>query len=187
MSAAPNEPTPVAPAPPAANPPSPQVPAPPAPEARPGPASRAFLAVSAVLFFGWLAWLSLTALTKSREPIVSRVQAAVATVPVVAEVDADDKGTPSANVKVVEALKPNGPAKDAPLAVGNLPSARGFTGKGKYLLLLAVEPNAFLPDGRPAFQLVGSRGASADPDPPVIYPWSPDIEAQARRMFRAKD
>ncbi len=182
MSAAPNEP-PVAPAPPPANP----APVPQAPEARPGPASRAFLVVSAVLFFGWLAWLSLTALTKSREPIVSRVQAAVATVPVVAEVDADDKGAPVASVKVVEALGPKGPAKDAPLAVGNLPAARGFTGKGKYLLLLAVEPNAFLPDGRPVFQLVGSRGASADPDPPVIYPWTPDVEAQARRMFRAKD
>src|SRR5437764_9069093 len=141
MSAAPGDkPTePAASLPPLAPPPT----APQSPSATPqaavpegppnDPRAKAFLAVSAVLLFGWLAWLSSAALTKSREPIVSRAQAAVAKMPVVAKVDADEKGAPVARVTVVEALKPNGPPKDTPLEVENFNLARGFTGPGEYL------------------------------------------------------
>jgi hypothetical protein len=148
------------------------------------PMAKALLAVTAALFFGWLAWLSYAALTKSREPIVPRAQAAVA-VPVVAKVDADEKGAPVQFVTVVESLKPDGPSKDTPLVV-KLSEVRGFTGRGEYLLLLAPEPHAFLPDGRPVFQLVGPRGAP-DSEPPTMYQWTPDVAAQAKRMYRSKD
>src|SRR4051812_19659199 len=134
MSAAPSDKSDETTAPaPAATPQA--VPTAPRPSGLPtSPAARVLLAVSAVLFFGWLAWLSYTALTKSRDPIVSRVQVAVAPVPVVANVEADDKGAPKVTVTVEESLLPNGPPKGTVLTVVNLPGARGFTEKGKYLL-----------------------------------------------------
>ena len=147
------------------------------------PLSRAFLAVSAVLFVGWLVWLSYAALNKSREPIVSHSQAALAVVPVVAKVEADEKGAPGVKVTVVEALMPDGPPKDTPLTVTNLPTASGFAGAGEYLLLLA--PPMFTPDGSMVFRLVGSRVSATDADPAPIYRWTPDVAAQARRMSRA--
>ena len=48
------------------------------------------LAASAVLLVGWLGWLGYTALTKNRGPVVSRAQAAAATLAVVAEVPAGE-------------------------------------------------------------------------------------------------
>ena len=169
---------------------APTAPVPVVPQAGPDrppsdPARRAFLAVTAVLFFGWLAWLSYTALTKSREPIVSRSQAALAHLPVVAKVDADDKGAPVARVTVVEALRPDGPPKDTKLNITNLPSAQEFPGAGEYLLLL--EPGGFTLEGVPVFRLVGSSPSSTDSEPKTIYRWTPDVEAQARRLYRAKD
>lgn len=168
--------------------PSPPQAAPPAPNRPPNdPKARVFLAVSAALLFGWLAWLSYTALTKSRDPIVSRAQAAVATTGVVAKVDADEKGAPVAKVTVVDSLGPGGPPKDAPLEVENMHLARGFTGAGEYLLLLPREPHEVRRGGLPVFLLVGSRGTGTESDPPTIYRWTPDVAAQAKRMFRAKD
>ncbi|MBN9120560.1 MAG: hypothetical protein J0I06_15645 [Planctomycetes bacterium] len=194
MSAAPSDRSAevTAPAPPAAPQPPVAAPAPapqPAAPDRPprDPRSRFFLAATAALFFGWLAWLGYTALTKSREPIVSHAQAALAPVPVVATVTADDKGAPAAKVTVVEPLRPGGPPAKTQLVVANLPAARGFTGAGDYLLLLAPDPLAFQHDGGPVFQLVGPRPSSSDSDPATIYKWSADVEAQARNLYRAKD
>jgi hypothetical protein len=166
------------------------VPPPPAPQAAPSrpprdPLSRAFLAVSAVLFFGWLAWLSYAALTKSREPTVSHSQAALADVPVVATVGADEKGAPVMKVTVKESLKPDGPPKDTALIVANLPTATGFTGAGEYLLLLAPDPLGLRGDG-PVFQLVAGRPSASDAEPAPIYRWGKDVEAQARRIYREK-
>jgi hypothetical protein len=142
--------------------------------------------ITAALLIGWFGWLSYTALTKSRDPIVSRAQAAVAPLPVVATVDADDKGVLKPDVIVEESLRPDGPPAKTPLVVENLAGARGFKEKGKYLLLLTADPPAFTADGRRIFRIVGSRGTGSDSDPATIYPWSPDVEAQARRAYRAK-
>ena len=51
---------------------------------------KVVLAVAAALFIGWLGWLAVTALTKSREPVVSRAQAAAAGVPVRAKLEMAD-------------------------------------------------------------------------------------------------
>src|SRR5688572_20050967 len=113
--------TPQQSAPPPA-PPQPAAPPAPTPPAVPDlppkdPVKRFYLVAAAALFFGWLAWLSYTALTKSREPIVSRVQAAVAPVPVRAKVEADATGAPSALVTVLEPLQTGGPPKDTKIHV----------------------------------------------------------------------
>ena len=187
------EPTPASPTTPQSAPlnPSAMPPAVPPPAAAPDrppsdPVKRLFLAVSAVLFFGWLAWLSYAALNKSREPIVSRAQAALAPMPVRAKVEVDSKGVPAALVTVIEPLQPHSPAKDAKILVSNLPSASGFTGAGEYLLLLVPDRLAILPDGSFEYRLVGPRPSASDSEPVAIYPWSPDVAAQAKRLYPEK-
>ncbi len=171
---------------------------------------KVLLAVTAALFVGWLGWLGYTALTKSREPIVSRAQAAGASVPVHAKISAaePDKESmllrPAANggqlvtvlkgqadkpafvVEVVEKLNANGPEAGTTIGVTNLPACAGFTGPGEYLLLLTRDGEATI-DGRPAFTLVGQqRSPGADLEgvgPPVIYRWGPDVGKQVQRLF----
>lgn len=176
----------------------PTIPAPPQaaepPPAAPGPTrpptdapAKLFLVVSAVALVCWFAWLSYAALNKSRAPIVPRAQASVTPVPVRATVTADgDK--PKSIVTVVEVLKPvKGVEKGSKLDVTNLSTARGFVGEGEYLLLLVPEPFAFTADDSPAYQLVALRASATDTDPPTIYRWSADVEAQAKKLFASKE
>ena len=146
---------------------------------------RVRLLIATALFVGWLGWLGYTALTKSRAPVVSRAQAAGASVAVLAEVDADDAGAPVAAAKVKESFSADGPT--GTIVVSDLPRSSGFVGKGEYLLLL----NRDAPDGVPAFRLAGqqrSPGADiADVGPPQIYPWTDktadDLRKQVKRLF----
>jgi hypothetical protein len=170
-----------------------------------------FLAVTAVLFFGWLGWLGYTALTKSRAPTVSRAQVAAASVAVRAKLDAAEpdresllvrpamNGGPSVNVlkgqaekpafvvEVLEKLHANGPEAGTKIGVTNLPACAGYTGPGEYLLLLNKDGEATL-DGRPVYTVVGQqRSPGADLEgvgPPMIYKWSPDVEKQVPRVSR---
>jgi hypothetical protein len=166
--------------------PRPDPPAPPFTHPPAGLAPRAFLAITALLMLAWFAWLSVAALNKSREPIVSRAQASVAPVPVRAKVATGKDGKPDPTVTVVEAFTPNGPKPETKLLVTNLPKAGGFDGEGEYLLLLSAEANPFLP-GEPLYQVVAVRVSAADDDPPPIYKWSADVEKQARRLYRGRE
>ena len=160
----------------------------PAPVTRPptGAGPRLLLAVTGTALACWFVWLSVTALNKSHEPVVSRAQAAMAPIAVRATVTEKD-GKPDATVTVAQVLTGGLPKDSKQLLVTNLPGARGFTGTGEYLLLLAPEPNGFLPDDSPVYQLVAYRTSAADTDPPAIYLWGADVEAQAKRLYPKKD
>lgn len=184
----------------------------PAPAPAGGPArGKVLLAVAAVLFVGWIAWLGYTALTKSRAPTVSRAQAAVATVPVRAKLTTGTKSTESLHeragrpgakdarvlhgddnkpafvVTVVEQLTPAGPAKDAQIGVTNLPACGGYVGEGEYLLLLARDEGATI-DGHPAYVLVGPQrspgGDPADVGSPPVYPWTDKTGDDLRKQVK---
>ncbi len=150
------------------------------------------LVVAAALFLGWIGWLTYAALSKSREPVVSRAQAAAATHPVVAELADGADGKPALKAKVVRSLVEGGPAAGSEIDVVNLPEADGYTGPGEYLLLLnPVSPPLVGADpagGPPAaYKLAGqqwSPGVQGDWGRPTVYRWSPDVEAQARKLFR---
>jgi hypothetical protein len=173
------------------------------------PVRLLLLVATAALLVGWFSWLGYTALAKSHSPVVSRGQAAAATVPVRAKLTAGNKDLratlarresastlrgeddkPAFLATVVEQLTPTGPAKDARIGVRNLPDCSGYAGEGEYLLLLAPDADATI-DGRPAYVLVGlqrSPGADfADGGPPVIYPWTEqtgdDLREQVKRLF----
>ena len=147
---------------------------------------RVRLLVAAALFVGWLGWLGFTAVTKSRAPVVSRAQAAGADAVVVADLTAGEDGAPAAVATVIESLREGGPAAGS-IVVANLPKASGYSGPGKYLLLL----NKDAPDGPPLYRLTGqqrSPGADmADVGPPRIYPWTDktadDMRKQVKKLF----
>ena len=201
--------TPPTPAPAATTNPVPPSPGPAAAvPARPA-GNKVFLAVAAVLFFGWLGWLAVTALTKSHEPVVSHAQAAAASVPVHVRLEAAVpdreslllRATPNGQavtplkgkadkpafvIEVVEQLRPNGPAAGTTIGVSNIDRCTGFTGPGEYLLLLNPDADATI-DGRPAYTLVGqqrSPGAEPDGAAPVIYKWGADVGKQVQRLYR---
>lgn len=200
MNAPPPEPVP-------ADPPAPEPQ--PAPDARRSGARKAFLIVATVLLLGWFAWLGYTALTKTREPIVSHAQAAAATASVVATLTAGEEGKesqlvrpggiqghttavlraqadkPAFLVTVKEPLTNNAPAVGTVIGVWNLPACSGYDGPGDYLLLLAPEPGAKI-DGRPAYAVVGQRSSGTELEgvgPTVIYKWGAGVQAQAQRLF----
>jgi len=144
---------------------------------------RVRLIVAAVLFVGWLGWLSIAAITKSRAPTVSRAQAAVATVPVVAKLKTGENGKPETTATVVERIKEDGPAVGTEIVVTNLSEATGFSGPGPYLLLLTSVKS----DGQSNYLLVGQQRSPGtdltDVGPPKIYPWSEDVRKQVVRLF----
>lgn len=130
------------------------------------------LVLAAAAFLGWLGWLGYAALTKSRDPIVSRAQAAAATCAIVAEVTALDKP-----VQALELLWGETPVGDGPV---NLADAKGFTGPGKYLLYLAPRIGGWGVVGQqrsPGNDLSGFG-------PPLIYPWTDDVRKQAEALKR---
>ena len=191
----------------ASNPAPSAAPNPPFAQARTQGGRKLLLVVSAALLVAWLGWLSYTALTKSRAPTVSHVQAAAAEVAVVAEVttgEADRSsfllrqpgnieelkargGKPAFVVTVVERLTGEGPAEGTQIGVTNLPGATGYDGPGRYLLLLLSQKSDARLDNHPAYELVGpqsSPGAGfAEVGPPKIYPWSDDVRKQVAKLY----
>lgn len=205
MSGAANQPTDTAPL----NPPPPAQGQPERPAAR--PRSRAMLILTGALLAGWFAWLSYTALTKSRAPLVSRAQASAAKVPVrgtlatgrddlranhsfvgpnnviVQNLLVGKAERPAFAVTVTEQLHPSGPAAGEKIAVRNLPDASGYTGPGDYLLLLVRDGDATI-DGAPAYVLAGVPrsvgGDGGDGVAPPVYPWTDPHADDLRKQVK---
>lgn len=132
------------------------------------------LAAAAALFVGWLGWLGYTALSKNRGPVVSRAQAAAATLAVVAHVPGVDGAQTLPVEQVLSGAKPGGP-----LEVTNLADVAGYAGPGKYLLLLGKgRGDSYVVVGQ--LRSPGYDGAGG----PTVYPWTPAVEAQARARFK---
>lgn len=132
------------------------------------------LALALAAFAGWLGYLGYAALTKSHEPRVSIAAIAAAKLQVIADVTAGPDGKPAAHVKGVVL----GDNKDFEGDIVNLAPAHGFTGPGKYLLLLepfGKDYRLVLPPRSPGYE----RPLS---DIPTIYPWLPDVQAQMAKL-----
>jgi len=139
------------------------------------------LAVAAALFLGWLGWLGYAAATKSRGPVVSRAQAAVATYVVVADVRMQMGGKLPTRVAVHEVLAGTGPAEPTGLTVTNLPETTGFDGDGDYLLMLRPDPAGG------GYEVVGQQRSPgydlSGVGRPMIYRWSDDVRGQVKKLF----
>ena len=134
------------------------------------------LIAAALLFVGWMSWLGYAALSKSREPVVSRAQTAGAQVAVVATLSGDESPK---SATVTEPLSAGAPGVGTPLDVVNLDNLQGYSGPGEYLLLLEKQGDRYRVVGQqrsPGYDLAGTGKAH-------IYRWSEDVKAQAKKVL----
>ena len=134
------------------------------------------LIAAALLFVGWMSWLGYAALSKSREPVVSRAQTAGAQVAVVATLSGDESPK---SATVTEPLSAGAPGVGTPLDVVNLDNLQGYSGPGEYLLLLEKQGDRYRVVGQqrsPGYDLAGAGKAH-------IYRWSEDVKAQAKKVL----
>jgi hypothetical protein len=134
--------------------------------------SPVVLAVTAVLFVGWLGYLA-TLAWKYRTPpvIVSRAQLLTAKYDVVADLT----GKPDAEVTVVEVLYESdtaGPKAGEKIKVGNFAECDGYAGPGRYVL-----PLVFAAGQAQVAAMPFDPGRSSDPKP-RIYPDSDAVRRQ---------
>ncbi|MBA4189957.1 MAG: hypothetical protein C0467_18385 [Planctomycetaceae bacterium] len=129
------------------------------------------LILAAFAFLSWIVYLGYAAAMKSRDPIVSHIQAAAAPTAVVAEVTALD-----AKVTVSEKLSKDGP--EGVVEVLNLAETRGFANAGKYLLYLEPRHGAWLIVGQQRSPGNDISGVGK----PLIYPWTDDVRKQAEKL-----
>lgn len=132
--------------------------------------SPLLLAVSALLFAGWVGWLGYLALTTSRPEVLSRPQFLASQLDVIAEVTGTaDAASATVTVKEVlwHAQEVSPPGEGDSIDVVNLPRvlpADGWTGPGAYLLPLTKDPGGFR-----LAPVLHSPGLTRGHDRPRIY------------------
>jgi hypothetical protein len=157
---------------------------------------RLRLIIALALFLGWMGYLGYAAITKSRSPVVSHIQAAAATFGIVADVNTDQDGKPSKKVRIIEVLyaQPAGGtlAAGTECEVMNLQDVRGFEGKGQYLLLLVPDQDSSRNPGDPGplprYKLVEQQRSPGsfvtEEGKPEIYRWNDDVRKQYEKLHR---
>jgi hypothetical protein len=145
--------------------------------------ARYHLILAAVLFLGWLGWLGYLALDHAKAVVVSHSQLLVASYVIVGEITLDASGKPSSDGKVIESSDARALPKGTTIVVDNLDEVRLPNGKplssgGVYLLLLTQT-------GTQRFQVTRApKATSPEPGhPPVIYPWTDEVERQVRERL----
>jgi hypothetical protein len=144
------------------------------------------LAVSALLFAGWVGWLGYLAFTTSRPEVLSRPQFLASQLDIVAEVKGDAEH-PESQVTVKEVLwkageVQNPPDTEATLDIVNLPHvypADGWTGPGLYLLALTFDP---LTNRYRIAPVLHSPGLSRSHDRPRVYHATKPVLEQYDKM-----
>jgi hypothetical protein len=134
------------------------------------------LAVSALLFAGWLTWLGVQALKHAQPVVVSRAQLLSAKYLVVAKVG--EGGSVHVNEVWRSPERPALRPGDTP-KVADLETAVGYQGPGEYLLPLAAGANdqyaVPLPPVSPGYN-------KPLPEHRRIYPWTPEVQRQLESM-----
>ncbi len=132
---------------------------------------RIRLLLAAALFLGWVSYLGFAAVTKSRAPLLSRVQAAAADAAIV--VRWEGLGTRATVTRHLWGMPLEGE-----IDVQNLPKARGFTAPGEYLLYVVSRHGTWEvvgPQRSPGMEPLGTG-------PPLIYPWTEDVQKQEQYL-----
>lgn len=154
--------------------------------------SPLLLAVSALLFAGWVGWLGYLALTTSRPEVLSRPQFLGSHLDVIAELTGTTEAA-AATVTVKEVLwhaqeVDPVPKEDDRIEVVNLPrvsAADGWTGPGLYLLPLTKDPAA--PGGFRVAPVLHSPGLSRGHDRPRIYHATRPVREQYKSVRGESD
>lgn len=143
---------------------------------------KVLLALSIILFVGWMAYLINLALTRRHPTIISRPQILVSQVIIVAHVEGDDAPHDEAKVKSIlfpeNAIK--GIKEGETIRVANLSqSAKNWIGAGDYLLPLEKTDDVFFVTPIPRSPGFYPAGANAKP---LIYRWTREIEEQFKHI-----
>jgi hypothetical protein len=158
-------------------------------------AARWRLILATGLFVAWLGFLTVLAIrtthpvvqfwpfeVKKTGPVVlSRPQLLLATLVVIADVQADGSGRPQEEAEVVEVLWPSPPPvqPDQQLKVSNLADAEGWRGPGRYLVPLVKEGDGYRVAATPS-------SPGFDVHRSFIYPDSPDVREQLKQVRQAE-
>jgi hypothetical protein len=103
---------------------------------------RLWLAVTVILFVGWLGWLGYVAATASHPIVLSRPQLMMSTLDVIADVPgAKDRPGNRAIVRQVHWPASQGNLVGKAIEIVNLPQAKHWTGPGSYILCLVSDGN----------------------------------------------
>jgi hypothetical protein len=145
--------------------------------------ARFRLILAAVLFVGWLGWLGYLALDHAKAVVVSHSQLLIASYVIVGEITLDASGKPSPDVRIIDSSDSRALPKGTTMAVENLdevrlPSGKPLSSGGVYLLLLTQTSTQ-------RFQVTRApKATSPEPGhPPVIYPWTDEVERQVRERL----
>lgn len=147
---------------------------------------RIYIAVTAAVYLAWLGWLGYAVYgarwAPDRTPTVSRAQLVAATHLVVCDVSVGPDGLPAVQATVAEVVRGDGVKAGDAVEVWNLPSAlpAGSDGlpAGRYLLPLVGGGGGYKIAGLP-------RSPGYEPAQgvrPVVYRWTPGLEAQLRAL-----
>ena len=147
---------------------------------------RGWIAVTGAVYLGWLGWLGYAVYgarwAADRTPVVSRAQLVGATHLLVCDVTTGADGLPEAQARVAEVLRGDGVKAGDAVAVWNLPSAlpagTDAMPAGRYLLPVVSGGAGYKVAGLPR-----SPGYEpADGVRPVVYRWTPGLEAALRAL-----
>jgi hypothetical protein len=138
------------------------------------------LAIAALLFGGWIAYLGVEASRKSKPVIVSRAQLLAAQYDVEADLDLgpDGKLPESVTVRsVLYGVDQTLPADE--ITIGNISQAIGYSRPGTYLLPLVRK-------GKKAYEVATvpldpGYPPGRDPPPPRIYPLTAEVRLQQQQ------
>lgn len=138
--------------------------------------SVALLAVAAGLFFAWIGYLAYLALTASHPVVLSRPQFFAADLWVIADVDGPDGPVTVREVAyAAPPVRATAPKEGAQIDVKNLADCKGWAGKGRYILPLAVDGSNYHVPAIP-------RSPGYGYDEKRIYPDTPETRGQLREM-----
>ena len=138
------------------------------------------LAVSLVLFVGWISYLGVTALRNRRPVVVSAAQLLVSDYDVEADLEAEDDGKPREQVQVRKVLFSGDDNKPAgAIKVSNLRGVEGFGGPGAYLVPLVRKGEQYEVAGQP---LDPGFPFFRELPKPRIYPLTDEVRRQHHRL-----
>jgi hypothetical protein len=143
---------------------------------------KALLAVTVVLFVGWMAYLIQLALTHRHSIVISRPQILVSQLIVKGRVEGEEAPKDEVTVEIILFPENEGGGVKAgqTIRVANLPlSTKNWTGAGEYLLPLEKVDDVYIVTSVPRSPGFLPGGNNSQP---LIYPWTHELEEQFKHI-----
>ncbi len=138
------------------------------------------LAITVLLFFGWMTVLGYEALRKSKPIVVSRAQMMLSQYEVEVDLESPPTAAKPEKVKISRVLyKADEKPPSGEITIANLGQTQGYAGPGAYLIPLVRNGAKYEVAGYP---LDPGYPLSKDPPKPRIYPLTEEVRQQHRQI-----